>query len=191
MYATSPALKVVAINASTGELIWKFDSYNKIKADGVNRGVAYWEDGADKRIFFSASYKLFALNAATGRLITSFGDSGTVDLRQGLDRNVNEIAIENTSPGIIYDDLLIVGSRVSEGEGAAPGHVRAYNVRTGRQEWIFHTIPKPGEHGYDTWEKESWKKIGGANAWSGFSLDRNRGLVFFCYRFLLARLLRP
>ena len=179
MYATSPALKVLSLNAATGELIWKFDSYNKIKPDGVNRGVVYWEDGADKRIFFSASYKLFALNALTGRLIMSFGDSGTVDLRQGLDRNVNEIAIENTSPGIIYGDLLIVGSRVSEGEGAAPGHVRAYNVRTGRQEWIFHTIPKPGEYGYDTWEKDGWQKIGGANAWSGFSLDRRRGLVFF------------
>lgn len=179
MYATSPALKVLALNAATGKLIWKFDSNKKIKSDGVNRGVAYWQDGSDKRIFFSASYHLYALNAETGQLISSFGDSGTVDLRKALDRDVNAIAVENTSPGIVYGDLLIVGSRVSEGEGAAPGHVRAYNVRTGKQEWIFHTIPKPGEFGYDTWEKDSWQKIGGANAWSGFSLDKKRGLVFF------------
>ncbi|HEV7779765.1 MAG TPA: PQQ-binding-like beta-propeller repeat protein, partial [Chitinophagaceae bacterium] len=149
MYVTSPALKVMALKAATGELIWQFDSFSKIKSDGVNRGVTYWENGTDKRIFFSANYKLFALNAETGQPITSFGEQGIVDLRQGLDRNVNEIAVEATSPGIIFGDLLITGSRVSEGEGAAPGHVRAYNVLTGKQAWIFHTIPKPGEYGYD------------------------------------------
>lgn len=179
LYATSPALKVIALDAATGKLIWQFDPSTHIKPDGVNRGVTYWEDDDDKRIFFSASYYLYVLNAQTGELITSFGDSGRVDMRQGLDRNVNLIALENTSPGIIYKDLLICGSRVSEGEGAAPGHVRAFDVRSGKQAWIFHTIPKPGEPNYETWEEGASQNAGGANAWSGLSLDEKRGLVFF------------
>lgn len=112
-------------------------------------------------------------------MISDFGNNGTVDLRQELERDPGKIFIEVTSPGIIYKDLLILGSRVSEGEGAAPGHVRAYDVRSGERAWIFHTIPQPGEFGFDTWGKDAWKTIGGANAWSGFSLDENRGWVFF------------
>lgn len=179
IYLTSAALKVIALNAAEGDMIWKFDPFNDGKATGVNRGLTYWENGKNKRIFFTAGYELYALNAETGHIISDFGNNGKVDLRKGLDRDPEGIYVEATSPGIIYQDLLILGSRVSEGEGAAPGHVRAYDVYSGKEVWVFHTIPQPGEFGYDTWEKDAWKKIGGANSWSGFSLDEKRGWVFF------------
>ena len=179
MYVTSPALKVIALKASNGEMLWKFDPFKGEKAIDVNRGVTYWQDGKDKRILFTAGYKLYALNAETGQIISSFGNKGTVDLREGLERTPDKIFVTVTSPGIIFNDLLIIGSRVSEAEGAAPGHVRAFNVLTGKEAWVFHTIPQPGEFGYDTWEKNAWKNIGGANSWSGLSLDKKRGMVFF------------
>lgn len=179
MYLTSPALKVMAINAETGVLKWSFDPFFGEKATGVNRGVAYWEKGNDKRIFSSAGSKLFAVNAETGDLISEFGEKGFVDLRLGLERDTSKLYVVATSPGTVYKDLLIMGSTVGEHEGAAPGHVRAYDVRTGAIEWIFHTIPQPGEYGYDTWENpEAWKTFGGANAWGGLSLDEKRGIVF-------------
>ncbi len=178
MYLTSPALKVIALKAATGKMIWTFDPFQDEAPKGVNRGVTYWEEGKDKRIFFTAAHQLYALNAETGAVIPGFGNNGTVDLRQGLDREVDKIFVDVTSPGIIYKELLILGSHVNEGEDAAPGHVRAYDVRSGKMVWIFHTIPQPGEYGYDTWQPDAWKRIGGANAWSGFSLDETRGWVF-------------
>lgn len=182
MFITSPALKVIALNAANGEMIWKFDPFKggKAKTGGlVNRGVTYWQKGKDKRILFTAENQLFALNAETGQVISSFGNNGIVDLRLGLDRVPDKIFVDVSSPGIIYNDLFIIGSHVSEGEGAAPGHIRAFNVITGKEKWVFHTIPQPGEFGYDTWEKDAWKSIGGANSWTGFSLDEKRGLIFF------------
>ena len=180
MYLTSPALKLFAVNAASGKMEWTFDPFKNTEPKGVNRGVAYWQEGNDKRIFFTAGYYLYALNAATGALIGDFGNQGEIDLRNHLDRDTAGIDIEVTSPGMIFKDLLILGSRVSESEGAAPGHVRAYNVRTGEIAWIFHTIPQPGEESYDSWEdKEAYKHIGGANTWSGFTLDEKRGWVFF------------
>ena len=179
MYATSPSLKLIALKAGSGEMLWTFDPNKGQKTDNVNRGVVYWEDGQDKRILFSAGYKLYAVNALSGHLVSGFGMNGFVDLREGLDRKPDSITVDATSPGIIFGDLLIIGSRVSEGEGAAPGYVRAYNVRSGKEVWVFHTIPRPGEYGYDTWDKDAWKKIGGANTWSGLSLDEDRGMVFF------------
>lgn len=179
MYITSPALKLIALNAATGKMIWTFDPFKGGKSNGINRGVTFWENGKNSQIFFTAGYKLYAIQAETGLINEAFGDQGTVDLRQGLDRKPEEISIDVTSPGIIYKELLILGSHVSEGEGAAPGHVRAYNIHTGKQAWIFHTVPKPGEFGYDGWNKDAWTKIGGANTWSGFSLDEKRGWVFF------------
>ena len=179
MYVTSPALKVIALKAFNGEMLWKFDPFKGGKAIDVNRGVTYWQDGKNKRILFTAGYKLYALNAETGQVISSFGNKGTVDLREGLERTPDKIFVTVTSPGIIFNDILIIGSRVSEAEGAAPGHVRAFNVLTGKEAWVFHTIPQPGEFGYDTWDKNTWKNIGGANSWSGLSLDKKRGMVFF------------
>lgn len=179
MYITSPALKVMALNAATGKLIWKFDPFSKTKAKGVNRGVTFWKGGKDKRIFFAAVNILYALNAETGELVTSFGNKGKVDLRTGLNRDPNKISVIMSSPGIIFKNYLIVGSGVSESEGAAPGYVRAYDTRSGKIIWTFHTIPQPGEFGYDTWEDpNAWEKIGGANDWTGLSIDQERGLVF-------------
>lgn len=189
MYATSPKLKLLAVDALTGQMKWVFDPTNGVDEGNQrarfvmnnNRGVTYWqnEKGDDKRIFYTASANLYALDANTGQLITSFGENGLVDLHKGLGRDVDDLFVTATSPGIIYKDLLILGTRVSEGSDAAPGHIRAYNARTGEQAWIFHTIPHPGEFGYDTWEDTAaYKNIGGANSWSGFTLDEKRGMLF-------------
>jgi quinoprotein glucose dehydrogenase len=182
LYATSAQLKVFALDAATGRELWVFDPFGAgatRSSLGVNRGVTYWEDGEDKRILVTAGQRLFALDAKTGKPIPSFGAGGSVSLLDGLDRDVTGLYVLSNTPGAIYQDLLILGSRVSEGPGvAAPGHIRAYDVRTGKIRWIFHTIPKPGEFGYDTWPKDAWTRIGGANAWSGISVDEKRGLVF-------------
>lgn len=179
LYATSPALKVFALRADTGDELWTFDPFADAKPDQhVNRGVVYWEDGSDRRIFYTASSRLYALDAATGRPVTGFGRAGSVDLRDGLGRDVSDLSVIATSPGIIFQDLLIQGTRVSEGEDAAPGHIRAYDVRTGAVRWIFHTIPRPGEFGHETWPAGAWESAGGANSWAGMSLDPARGIVY-------------
>jgi quinoprotein glucose dehydrogenase len=182
MYLTTPLLKLSALDAATGQPIWKFDpfeGFDKEKPRGVNRGVTYWESGNDKRIFFVADSKLMALNAVTGKLIPDFGDKGTVDLTQGLGRDITGLTYEVTTPGVVFKNLIILGSLCEEGpEPAAPGHVRAFDTRTGKMVWIFHTIPQPGEFGHETWEGESWKTAGGANDWGGMSLDVKRGWVF-------------
>lgn len=183
LYATSPRLKLLALDASTGKANWVFDPFADTATSKVeinaNRGVTYWADGKDQRIFYSAGSFLYAINASTGKRIPSFGVDGKIDLHDGLDRDVKDLYVSSTSPGIIYKDLLIMGTRVSEGGDAAPGHIRAYDVRTGERKWIFHTIPHPGEFGYDSWEnKDAWKYIGGANSWPGMSLDETRGVVY-------------
>lgn len=145
----------------------------------VNRGVTYWEEGADQRILFVAGNRLIALNAQTGQPISAFGESGVVDLRKNLDRDIERAGFMVTSPGAIYQDLIILGLKTGEGpRPEAPGHIRAYDVRTGKRRWIFHTIPHPGEYGYETWSRDSWLKSAGANPWSGMTVDRRRGLVF-------------
>lgn len=182
LYGTSPQLKVLALDASTGKKLWSFDPFTagaQQNSLGVNRGLAYWSDGEDRRILAAVCGYLFALNASTGQLIPGFGRRGVVDLRDGLGRDVKDLYVLATTPGAIYRDLLILGSRVSEGPGpSAPGHIRAFDVRTGKIRWIFHTIPYPGEFGYDTWPPDAWKRIGGANTWSGITVDASRGLVF-------------
>jgi quinoprotein glucose dehydrogenase len=182
LYGTSPQLKVFALNAATGQNLWTFDPF-AAGADkgafGVNRGVVYWRRGVDQRILFTAGQSLFALDAKTGKLMPEFGNNGAVDLREGLGRDVKKLFVGCRTPGAIYRDLLILGSAVSEGPGpAAPGHIRAYDVRTGKIRWIFHTIPHPGEFGYDTWPPDAWKRRGGANAWSGVTVDEEREMVF-------------
>lgn len=182
LYATSAQLKAFALDAATGHELWRFDP-GEADAEtgglGVNRGVVFWKGGEDRRILFSAGPHLFALDARTGRPVPTFGDGGSVDLRQGLGRDTSGLYVLSTTPGAVYRDLLILGTRVSEGPGpSAPGHVRAYDVRTGKIRWIFHTIPWPGELGYETWPKDAWTRVGGANAWSAISVDTERGLVF-------------
>jgi quinoprotein glucose dehydrogenase len=187
LYGTSPQLKLIALDAATGKEKWVFNpkdtSKNKSLLDFIlnnNRGVTYWTDGQnDKRILYTVGSHLYAIDANTGLPVRSFGKEGTIDLHDGLGRDVSKLFITATSPGIIYKDLYILGSRVEEGAAAAPGHIRAFDVRTGQQRWIFHTIPHPGEPGYETWDDSiAYKHIGGANSWSGLTLDEQRGIVF-------------
>src|SRR5215467_2493128 len=181
MYATTPKLRLVALNAEDGKLMWSFAPNEGRRPLGKmrNRGVMYWEDGADKRIFFGFRHWLYSLDAKTGQLVKSFGEQGRIDLREGfVGRDPREITISNTTPGAVYKDMLIIGALTSEDLPAAPGDIRAFDVRTGERRWAFHTIPHPGEFGYETWPKDAWRYIGGANNWSGLVVDQRRGLVF-------------
>lgn len=184
MYATSPMLKAIALDALTGKEIWRFDPFEgkEDSAPGVNRGVTYWQDPKnpkDRRILYTAGTRLYALDAGTGTPIESFGDRGSTELKKDLDREPIGAFYGASSPGVIYKNLIVLGSHIGEGpRPAAPGHVRAYDVRTGKRAWIFHTIPHPGEFGHDTWEGDSWKTAGAANNWGGMSVDEGRGWVF-------------
>ena len=176
LYATTPQMRLVALDAATGIERWRFEP---AEANGVNRGVTYWAEGDDRRILFGNSHWLQAIDARTGKLIESFGDHGRVDLAVGLGRDVTGLAIQANTPGVIFHNLIIISARVGEGPGpAAPGHVRAYDVRTGNLVWMFHAIPYPGEPGYEAWPPEAWKQVGGVNAWAGLAVDDERGLVF-------------
>jgi quinoprotein glucose dehydrogenase len=176
LYANTPSQKVVAIDAATGEKRWTFDS--GLTDRSPNRGVAYWSDGREARIFASVSSYLYALDASTGQPVPAFGTSGRVDLRDGLGRDPQTLSVGLSTPGVVYKDLLIIGSRTSERLPAAPGDIRAYDTRTGTLRWSFHTIPHPGEFGYDTWPKDAWLRSGSANAWAGLTLDADRGVVY-------------
>ncbi len=179
LYTTTPALAVIALRADSGTLLWRFDPFaNRPRETHVNRGVVYWADDRERRIFFSAGRRLYALYAQTGHPIHTFGDSGSVDLGAGLDRDVADAFLVATSPGVVYKDVLIQGTRVGEGEGSAPGDVRAYDVRTGQIRWTFHTIPRRGEFGHDTWPADAWRTAGGANSWAGMTVDVKRGIVY-------------
>lgn len=191
LYGTTPQMALFAVDAATGKEAWRFNPYDTTKNEenktltfilNYSRGVAYWSDGEnDKRIFYTAGSHLYCIDATTGKMIYAFGERGRLDLHNDLDREVPNLFITATSPPIVYNDLLIIGTRVDEGPLAAPGHIRAYDVRTGQRKWIFHTIPHPGEEGYTTWEDSTaYQFIGGANPWSGFSLDIKRGILFAC-----------
>jgi quinoprotein glucose dehydrogenase len=182
LYGTSAALKTFALDAATGRELWVFDPFargERASSLGVNRGVVFWESGDDRRILVAAGQRLYALDARTGKPVPSFGENGSVSLHEGLGRDVSKLYVLSNTPGAIYKDVLILGTRVSEGpDPSAPGHIRAYDVRTGKIRWTFRTIPSPGEFGYDTWPEDAWTRVGGANAWSGISVDTARGLVF-------------
>jgi quinoprotein glucose dehydrogenase len=181
LYATSPKLRVFALDAATGVLKWSFNpnADNKAPSRTRIRGLMYWERGDDRRIYFGARNWLYALDAGTGKPIPRFGKGGRIDLREGFrGRDPRTISVGLNTPGVFYGDLMIVGSIVPEGLPSAPGDIRAFDVNTGAQKWAFHTIPHPGEFGYDTWPKGAWQYSGGANAWSGVSLDEKRGLLY-------------
>jgi quinoprotein glucose dehydrogenase len=176
LYGVTPKHKIIALDAATGKLLWHFDS--GIAGRGPNRGVTYWAAGRDRRIFAAVQSYVYALDAATGKPIASFGKDGRIDLREGLGRDPQKISIALTTPGIVYKDLLIVGGRMPEALPAPPGDIRAYDVHTGKLRWSFHTIPHSGEYGYDTWPKDAWKYTGSANNWAGMALDERRGIVY-------------
>jgi quinoprotein glucose dehydrogenase len=176
LYGLTPSQKVFALNAATGKLLWQFDS--GIKGTQPNRGLAYWTDAKDARILVGVLNFVYALDAATGKPIATFGTNGRIDLRDDLGRDPAEQSIYMTSPAVIYRDLMIVGGRESETLPASPGDVRAYDVRTGKLRWSFHTIPHPGEFGYETWPKGAWKTSGAANNWAGMTVDGERGIVY-------------
>jgi quinoprotein glucose dehydrogenase len=180
LYATTPRLRVIALDAASGKQIWAFDPNHGVSNNrkSRNRGLAYWRAGDERRIFVAERYYLYALDARSGVPVPGFGEKGRVDLREGLGRPVQDVSITATTPGVVYKDLLIMGSLVPEGLPSAPGDIRAYDVRTGKIRWTFHTIPRPGEFGYETWPKNAWTYTGGANNWTGMSLDEKRGLVF-------------
>lgn len=176
LYAYTPTQKVFALDARDGKLLWKFDS--GIVGRQPDRGLASWTDGTHRRILAGVMNFVYALDAKTGQPIATFGEGGRIDLRENLGRDPKSVMIALTSPGIVYKDLLIVGGREPESLPCAPGDIRAYDVRTGKLRWTFHTIPHPGEFGYETWPPEAWKYSGAANNWAGMALDPQRGIVY-------------
>ncbi|HVO98766.1 MAG TPA: pyrroloquinoline quinone-dependent dehydrogenase [Bryobacteraceae bacterium] len=180
MYVLAKNNKIVALDAAAGKELWTHESGTDIKII-TSRGINYWEskDRSDRRLLFASNHFLRAIDARTGRTIPSFGVDGAVDLKEGLGRDPKTLTlVQSTTPGRVFEDLLILGSATNQGYGSAPGDIRAFDVRTGRVVWTFHTIPHPGEYGYETWPAEAWKKVGGANVWSELTLDVERGILF-------------
>ena len=176
IYGRGPNGSFVALDAATGRQLWLHAG-----VEGFNsRGINYWEskDGKDRRLIFSAGNMLQEIDAQTGESVTSFGTNGKVDLREGLDRDPTAINQQSRTPGRIFENLLILGSATNQEYDSAPGDIRAFDVRTGRKVWTFHTVPRPGEFGDDTWPKDAWKTVGGANNWGEQSIDEKRGIVF-------------
>ena len=179
LYGTNPKIKLFAIDGKTGKELWKFNPDDKVAPGwGVNRGVIHWDDNQDGRIIYTSGKYIYAVDALSGEIEESFGENGKVDLRKNLDRNYETLVAISNTPGVVYKDILIQGTRVHEGPGASPGHIRAYNLNNGELIWKFNTIPQPGEYGYETWPEDAWKYIGGANSWSGMTLDEETGIVY-------------
>ena len=180
MYVMAKQNSIVALDAASGKELWTHPT-DPDTTLLTNRGLNYWEspDRSDRRLLFAVRNQLQAIDARTGKSIDSFGANGRVDLRVGLGRDPKTLTlVQSYNPGRIYQDLLILGSATNEEYNSGPGDIRAYNVRTGALAWTFHTIPHPGETGYETWPKDAWKTVGGANSWAGMALDEKRGMVF-------------
>ena len=177
LYGVSAGSQAFALDAATGKELWK-TAFTDDTFTMNSRGVTYWTDGRQTRIFFAYGSLLYALDARTGKPVSSFGKGGKINLKEGLARpGADEYVVSNT-PGVVYKNLLIMGHRVSEIAPALPGDVRAYDLRTGRLVWAFHTIPHAGEYGADTWPKDGHRNFGGANNWMGMAIDRQRGIVY-------------
>src|SRR4051812_11270165 len=184
LYGVTAGGNIFALDAATGAERWRFQPDRS--SDGrpgtlrILRGVTYWESGDEKRLLFSAGAWLHAVDATTGAPITTFGEGGRVSLKTGLGESAASKYVIATSPGTLYRDLIIMPLRLSESADAAPGYIQAFNVRTGKLAWVFRTIPKPGEEGYNSWPTEAHRNIdvGGANSWAGMAVDPTRGIVF-------------
>ncbi|MBB5319207.1 c-type cytochrome [Tunturibacter empetritectus] len=177
LFGFTPTQTVIALDAATGKNLWTFST----GTPGLQptRGLSYWTDGTQSILFAGLLTNLYAIDPATGKLISTFGDGGKIDLRKDLnEKDVTQSFAALTTPGIVYKDMIIVGFRAPETEPALHGDIRAYDVHTGKLRWIFHTIPLPGEPGYETWPKDAWKVTGSANNWTGMALDEKRGIVY-------------
>lgn len=180
LYVLARNNSIVALDARTGKEIW-VHTFSPPPAIITSRGINYWEskDRSDRRLLFCADHALQEIDARTGKAILTFGTSGRVDLKQGLGRDPRSLTlVQSTTPGRVFEDLIILGSATNQGYGSAPGDIRAFDVRTGKLVWTFHTIPHPGEFGYDTWPPDAWKTVGGANVWGELTLDAARGILY-------------
>ncbi len=180
LYGVTSALRVVALHAATGKEIWQFGDSVKVW-HSTSRGVSYWENGTDKRILCTRGPDLYALNALTGEPVTSFRNNGKIDLRSGMPADAKDKFVISNTPGTVYKDLIIMPLRISEGAGAAPGDIMAFNILSGELEWVFHTIPHPGETGFETWEDSTAYKspiVGAANNWAGMALDEETEILY-------------
>ena len=180
LYVLAKRNSIVALNAATGKEIW---SYTPDPPAGVitHRGINYWEsaDGSDRRLLLAIDHELRAIDARTGKALASFGVNGRVNLKEGLGRDPKTLTlVQSTTPGRVFDNLIVLGSATNQGYGSAPGDIRAFDVRTGKLVWTFHTIPHPGEYGYETWPKDAWRIVGGANVWGEMSIDEKRGILY-------------
>ena len=186
LYLSTSFNRVVALNAETGAVRWAFDPKAYLDGPGINlyyqhRGVAFWREGNESRIFMNSHDRLFAVDAKTGQLITSFGQNGYAMLREALRSHENKIEMRQTSPPVVYRNLVIVGSSIPDRlqyKGDPPGTVQAFDARTGKRVWVFYTVPRPGEFGNETWENDSWAITGHANVWGAMTVDAARGLLY-------------
>ncbi|MFP5206569.1 MAG: PQQ-binding-like beta-propeller repeat protein [Acidobacteriota bacterium] len=177
LYAYTPTQKVIALDATTGKLAWEFDP--GIRGTQPARGLSWWSGAhGEQRLFAGVMNFLYCLDPATGKPVPDFGENGRIDLRKGLREPYQEQSIALTTPGVVYKDLIVVGGRDPETHPAPPGDIRAFDVRSGKLRWVFHTIPRPSEPGYATWPAEAWKSAGAANNWAGMSLDAERGILY-------------
>lgn len=180
LYAMTASVQPFALDAATGKELWRARDSTATTWYGISRGLVYWQDGNEKQILYTKESWLYAIDALTGKAIQTFGDSGRVSLKTGLRASSEKKFVISTTPGTVFEDLIIMPLRVSEGSDAALGYIQAFNIRTGKLAWVFKTIPDPGEFGYDTWPPDAYKNtnIGGANNWAGMAIDRKRGVVY-------------
>lgn len=187
MYLSTPYNRVVALDADSGSEIWSYDPHTTEWGQPpngtgfVHRGVAVWTGSGERRVFINSRWRLIALDSRTGEPIESFGRDGEIDLTEHLIWRTNPLHYTQTSPPVIYDDLIILGNGVWDGfvyERDPPGSIQAFDVHTGELVWSFGLIPQAGEFGNDTWEDDSWNRVGHSNAWAPLSVDLERGLVF-------------
>ena len=187
LYLSTPYNRVVALDANTGRQLWRFDPGSHTHGQPsngtgfVHRGVAMWTGGGERRVFINSRWRLIALDAATGKPVPSFGTNGEIDVTAGLGWTVNPLHYTNTSPPVIWGDLVILGNGVGDRlmyRKDPPGDIQAFDARTGRRVWRFRTVPQPGEFGNDTWRDGSWEHTGHTNVWAPFTVDSARGLVY-------------